>query len=570
MPDVSLALNLSVAVLAAFLAGLVAQRVGVPVILGYLLAGIAIGPFSPLLHADQHDVQVLAEIGVMFLLFAVGAEFSLRELRHLGRIVVIGGVGQILLTMSLGPLVGSALGLSFAQGILLGALIALSSTVVVVKVLMTRGELQALHGRIALGILILQDIAVVPMVVILPALAAGGENVVFDLLLLAGKAAAVCLGAYFIGARVTHWLLTHIAHGESRELLILAVVALALGTAFVTQFVGLSLAFGAFLAGLVVAESELRTQVVAEVVPLRDLFASLFFVSVGMLLDPVWLVNNLGPVAIALTAAVLGKIAILMTLLLILRVPAHAAVRGALSLGQVGEFSFVLAQISVGAGALPAAIFNLAISTALISIILTPFLLLLEPQLLRVLGALPIIGPRFAEPDTAPSWMGLFRDHAVICGFGRVGRELAEALDAQNANYVVVEYNPLTVRELRERGIPVVYGDAGSPAVLAHASLEQATLLAVLVHDDVAAEIAVRHARMQNPALDIIARASSREAIQKLRNAGASEVVQPEFEAGVEVIQQVFLRYGIHGDELEHLVGDRRTTFYRHWESPQR
>ena len=207
MPDVSLALNLSVAVLAAFLFGLVAQRLGLPVILGYLLAGIAIGPFSPLLRADQHDVQVLAEIGVMFLLFAVGAEFSLRELRHLGRIVVVGGVGQIVLTMSLGPLVGRVLGLSLTQGILLGAVIALSSTVVVIKVLMTRGELQALHGRIALGILILQDIAVVPMVVILPALAAGGENVVVDLLFLAGKAAAVCIGAYFIGARAAHWLL---------------------------------------------------------------------------------------------------------------------------------------------------------------------------------------------------------------------------------------------------------------------------------------------------------------------------------------------------------------------------
>ncbi len=570
MPDVSLALNLSVAVFAAFLAGLVAQRLGLPVILGYLLAGIAIGPFSPLLRADQHDVQVLAEIGVMFLLFAVGAEFSLRELRHLGRIVILGGIGQIALTMAVGPLMGRFLGLTFTQGVLLGALVALSSTVVVIKVLMTRGELQALHGRIALGILILQDIAVVPMVVVLPALAAGGEDLVLDLLLLAGKAAAVCIGAYFIGARVAHWLLTHIAQGESRELLILSVVAIALGTAFFTQFVGLSLAFGAFLAGIVVAESEFRTQVVAEIVPLRDLFASLFFVSIGMLFDPVWLFDNLGAVGLTVAVAVLGKVVILMVLLLMLRVPAHAAVCAALSLGQVGEFSFVLAQISVDAGALPTGIFNLAISTALISIFLTPFLLLLEPRLIRVLRALPLIGGRFAEPDTAPYWTGLFREHAVICGFGRVGRELAEALDLQNIHYVVVEYNPLTVRELREDGVPVVYGDAGSPAVLAHAKLEEASLLAVLVHDDVAAEIAVRHARSLNPGLDIVARASNRESIQRLREAGASDVVQPEFEAGVEVIQQVFLRYGIHGDELEHLVGERRRTFYRHWETPRR
>ena len=570
MPDVSLVLSLALAVLAAFLAGLVAQRLGLPVILGYLLAGIAIGPFNPVLQADQHDVQVLAEIGVMFLLFAVGAEFSLRELRRLGRIVILGGVGQIALTMAGGPLVGRLLGLTFTQGILLGALVALSSTVVVIKVLMTRGELQALHGRIALGILILQDIAVVPMVVILPALAVGGEDVVLDLLLLAGKAAAVCLGAYFIGARVAHWLLTHIAHGESRELLILAVVAIALGTAFLTQFVGLSLAFGAFLAGLVLAESEFRTQVVAEIVPLRDLFASLFFVSVGMLFDPVWLFNNVGAVAITVAGAVLGKVVILTVLLLLLRVPPHAAVSAALSLGQVGEFSFVLAQISVGVGALPNSIFNLAISTALISIFVTPFLLLLEPQLLRVLRAIPFVGSRFAEPETSPYWDNLFRGHAVICGFGRVGRELAEALDLQNIHYVVVEYNPLTVQELRERGVPVIYGDAGSAAVLAHARLEDASLLAVLVHDDVAAEMAVRHARTMSAGLDIIARAGSQESIQKLRDAGASDVVQPEFEAGVEVIQHVFQRYDIHGEELEDLVGERRSAFYRHWESLQR
>ncbi len=568
MPDVSLVLSLSVAVLAAFLLGLVAQRMGLPVILGYLVAGIAIGPFNPVLHADQHDVQVLAEIGVMFLLFAVGAEFSLRELRHLGRIVVLGGIGQIALTMAIGPFVGSFLGLTLAQGILLGALVALSSTVVVIKVLMTRGELQSLHGRIALGILILQDIAVVPMVVILPAFAAGGEDLVFDLLLLAGKAAAVCIGAYFIGARVAHWLLTHIAHGESRELLILSVVAIALGTAFLAQFVGLSLAFGAFLAGLVVAESEFRTQVVAEIVPLRDLFASLFFVSIGMLFDPVWLIGNLGAVGLTVAGAVLGKVVILMILLLLLRVPAHAAVCAALSLGQVGEFSFVLAQISVGAGALPSGIFNLVISTALISIFLTPFLLLLEPPLLRLLRALPVIGGRFAEPDIAPYWEDLFRGHAVIFGFGRVGRELAEALDLQNIHYVIVEYNPLTVSELRDKGVPVVYGDVGSPAVLAHAKLEDASLLAVLVHDDVAAEVAVRHARILNPGLDIIARASSREAIQRLREAGASDVVQPEFEAGVEVIQHVFQKFEIHGEELEQLVGERRSAFYRHWEGP--
>src|SRR3954451_2873700 len=296
MGDLQLILDLVAAVLAAFVGGVVAQRLGQPVILGYLIAGVVIGPFTPGPTAGVHTVQVLAEMGVAFLMFALGAEVSLGELRRLGRVTMLAGPLQIIGTMGLGLLLAPAVGLSIAQGAFLGALLALSSTIVALKVLMARGELQALHGRVALGILIVQDLAVVPMVVVLPALVAGGEGVMTGLAVAAAKAAAVLVVAYLLGARAVPWLLGHAAGTRSREVFLLGIVSLALGTALATEAAGLSLAFGAFLAGLVIAESEYRTQVVAEVLPLRDLFASLFFVSVGMLINLPSLVTQAGPI----------------------------------------------------------------------------------------------------------------------------------------------------------------------------------------------------------------------------------------------------------------------------------
>jgi CPA2 family monovalent cation:H+ antiporter-2 len=564
MGELAFVVDLVLAVVAAFAGGVIAQRLGQPVILGYLLAGVLIGPFTPGPTAALHSVQVLAEIGVAFLMFALGAEVSLGELRRLGRVTMLGGVLQILLTMGLGPLLAPALGLSLPQGVFLGALIALSSTVVALKVLMARGELAAIHGRVALGILIVQDLAVVPMVVVLPALVAGGETVLADLAFTAAKAAAVLLGAYLVGGRAVPWVLNHVAHARSRELFLLGVVGLALGTALVTQLAGLSLAFGAFLAGLAVAETDYRTQVVAEVLPLRDLFASLFFVSVGMLINLAELVPQAGAITLLSAIVIVGKVAIVTALVMLLGLPGRVALPAGLSLAQVGEFSFVLAHIGVGAGAIPSSVFDLTLATALVTIVLTPFLLRTGPGLLQLLERLPGLGGRFAPPleqDTGPPGL---RHHTIICGFGRVGRELADALEKRKFRYLVIEYNPRIVQALRARGVPVIYGDAGNPVVLEHAHLDTARQMAVLMPDAHATELATRHARELQPDLDIVARAASAEHVQRLRRAGASDVVQPEFEAGVEVIRHVMRRYGIDGLQLGHLIVGRRAQFYAH------
>jgi CPA2 family monovalent cation:H+ antiporter-2 len=567
MEDLAFVVDLVLAVVTAFVGGIVAQRLRQPVILGYLLAGVVIGPFTPGPKASQHTVEVLAEIGVAFLMFAVGAEVSVAELRRLGRVAGLGGAVQIGGTMLLGPLLAPALGLSPVQGVFLGGVLALSSTVVALKLLMARGEAQALHGRVALGILVAQDLAVVPMVVVLPALASGSTTLFFDLGTAALKAGAILAGAYLVGARAVPWILGHAAAARTRELFLLGVVGLALGTALVTEAAGLSLAFGAFLAGVVVAESGYRVQVVAEVLPLRDLFASLFFVSVGMLIDPPSFVALAGEIALVSGVVLVGKVVIAAFAVLALGMPGRVAVMAALALAQVGEFSFVLARIGVAAGAVPAEIFDLTLAVALVTIVPSPAVLALGGPLVRWLERVPLLQRRFRPGEAAPAAAGAddmaaLRGHAVICGYGRVARELSDALEKRGVTYVVVEFNPLIVQALRAAGQRVLYGDAANPTVLEHAHLEHARLLAVLMPDAAATEAATREARRMNPRLDIVARARDSQQVALLQRAGATDVVQPEFEAGVEVIRHAMRRFGVSSQELVLLTAGRRRRFY--------
>jgi K+:H+ antiporter len=563
----NLLLDLVVAVLAAFCGGLIAERLRLPVVVGYLGAGILIGPFTPGLTVNRHSIELLAEIGVAFLMFAVGTEFSREELRRLGRTGGIGGAIQILGTMGAGLVAGLLLmGVGVSQAVFLGALLALSSTVVALKALMSRGELESPQGRAALGILVAQDIAVVPMIVFLPALGGRSGIQLSQLEVTIGAAALIILVGTLLGTRIVPWLLSHVAIPRTRELFILGVVALALGTALLTEAIGLSLAFGAFLAGLVMAESDFRAQVVAEALPFRDLFTSLFFVSVGMLVNPAVLVTMPTEVAALSAIAIVGKAVIATIALLLIRVPGRVALPAGFALAQVGEFSFVLARVGVGKGAIPESFFDLILATSVISVVLCPLLLAAAPAMIRWLTPVPLVGRAFAERlDTgaAPEAAGL-RRHAVICGGGRVGGELADALRHRNFPYVVVEYNSKVVEELRGAGVPAVYGDAANVAVLAHVRLAEARLLAALMPHGAAVELAVRHARHLNPRLYIVARASNAAEVRRLREAGADAVVQPEFEAGVEVIRQALERYGIFGLELDHVVAGRRHAFYSH------
>jgi CPA2 family monovalent cation:H+ antiporter-2 len=565
MAQLQLVGDLAVAIVAAFAGGLVAQALRQPVILGYLVAGVAIGRFTPGPIADPHSVQLLAEIGVAFLMFALGAEFSPAELRRSGRVAVLGGTAQILLTTVLGAAVGTALGLDLPQSILLGALLALSSTVVAMKVLQARGEASTLYGRVTLGFLVLQDIAVVPMVILLPVLAGKETSIVEDVAVAVGKAAALLAGTFLVGARLVPRLLERAAFARSRELFLVGVVSLALGTAVAAQALGLSLAFGAFLAGLVISESDYAPQVVAESLPIRDLFTSLFFVSVGMLINPVSLLASLGALVPLLLVAIVGKAAIVTGLVLVLGMPSRVALLTGLALGQIGEFSFVLARLAVDRGALSPQAFDLVLGAALVTIVVSPWLLQLGGPLVAWLAHLPGLRRAFADPMEGPGDEGRrLSGHAIICGYGQVGRELADALRSRGIGLVVIEYNPHIVAELRAAGVPTIYGDAANHAVLARAHPEHARVLAVTLPDAAAAERIVREARARNQRLDVIARSQGRADLERLRRAGASDVVQPEFEGGVEFIRHTMRRYGVLGTELQALTAGRRAAYYAH------
>lgn len=562
MTDAGLLVDLVAAVLVAFVGGALAQRLGLPVVVGYLVGGVAIGPFTPGFHANARSIDVLAEIGVTFLMFAIGAEFSRSELRRLGRVGLLGGLAQIVATAAIGPALAPLLGLTPFQGVFLGALIALSSTIVALKILGARGELGSLHGHVALGILVAQDLAVIPMVIVLPHAAAPAGQLAGDVLRAAAEAVALVVGAYLVGVRAVPWLLRHVALQRTRELFLLGVVGLALGTALAAQAIGLSLAFGAFLAGLVVAESELRAQVIAEAVPLRDLFTSLFFVSVGMLIDPRALLDHAGAVMVLTAAVLVAKPLIVAVVVLLLRFPGQVAVLAALSLAQVGELSFVLAQVGVSSGAVPRLLLDLTLATSLTTVVLAPFVLRAAPLVVRAAGHLPLVRSRFDGAVDADETAAGLRRHVVVCGGGRVGGELVGALRRRGIPCLVIEYHPDVARRLRDAGVPVISGDAANPAVLDHAGIPQARLLAALVPDVADAERIVRGALALNRRIQVVARAQRGEDVERLRRAGAGEVVQPEFEAGIEVIRYTLRRYGVLGPELDHLISGRRRAFY--------
>ncbi|MDP8921720.1 MAG: cation:proton antiporter [Chloroflexota bacterium] len=573
MAELTLLVDLVLAIGAGLLGGLVAVRLGQPVILGYLVGGVFIGPFTPGPIGNYANIHVLAEGGVALLMFAIGAELSIADLRRVGRVATVGGVIQILGSIALGAAVGPLLGLGPGPSLFFGSLTALSSTVVAIRLLVGRGELASLHGRVAVGYALVQDLSLVPMMVILPALARPTERLAADLAWATAMAAGLLIATFFVGARVVPWLLRWVAWTGSRELFLLAVVVLALGTALGTQLFGLSLAFGAFLAGIVVSESELSHQAVGEIQPVRDLFATLFFVSVGMLLDPYFVLRNLGPVALVVGVVVVGKIVLIVAAVRMFGYAGRLALLVGLTLAQIGEFSFVLAELGRSQGLIDEYLYNLTLAGALVTILATPLLLQLEPALFGILTRAPLLGRHFHDPQSAAEAApgpGLAH-HTVICGFGRVGQEVAAALDRRGFDYVVIEYAPPVVEALRVRGVKVLFGDAANPHVLERAGIARARVLAVTVPDLPTADRVVREARRLNRSLDIVARSPSGAGPRRLRQAGADEVVRPELEAGLEFVRHTLRRYGVSVTEAQAIVGRRRLEYYDEarpeWES---
>jgi CPA2 family monovalent cation:H+ antiporter-2 len=495
-------------------------------------------------------------------MFALGVEFSFSELRRVRRAALIGGGLQIPLTIVLGALAGLAIGWSPQAALLLGGAFAISSSIVALKLLLSRGEIESPQGRIALGLGVVQDLSLVPMLALLPVLAGDAADLGPALLRSLGTAAVALAAVIVLGTRLVPRVLYFVARTASRELFLLTVVLIALGTALASQAAGLSFALGAFLAGLVVSESEFDTQVLAEIIPFRDLFSTLFFVAVGMLLDPSFLLTHIGLVLGLVATLVLGKLLIIGGALLAAGVEHRTATLTATLMAQMGEFSFVLAGVGLADGIIDGDQYGLILAVALGSILLVPALLAAAPKLVGLAEHLPGVASQERAQVGPESGSEPLSEHVIVCGYGRVGVELGKALERRGLDYAVIELNPAIVRELRRHRVPAFYGDAGLESLLLRAGVDRARTLAIATPDLVAARAAIHHARRLNPNIRVIARATTGGELGILGEAGAGEVVQPEFEAGLEFVRQVLRWHGIAATETEIIVAGRRRAFY--------
>ncbi|MBL9077874.1 MAG: cation:proton antiporter [Planctomycetes bacterium] len=516
------------------------HRLRLPPIVGFLVAGVLVGPNGIGLVQHEAMVRELAEVGIVVLLFAVGLEVPLGQLARLKRTILLGGGIQILGTVAVGAAVCWALGLAPQQAVFLGFLLSLSSTAACTKVLVDHGEISAPHGRTVLGISIAQDLAVVPMILLIPLLAIsadGGGGTALDALTDLGLLVAVVLAARLL----VRPLVALVCRTRSRELFVLFLATWCLGLAVATAHLGLSLALGAFLAGMLLADSEHHGQAAAEIEPFRDAFASLFFVSIGMLFD--WRAIAEAPWAVtgSLLAVVVGKALAVMLAVRHLGQPAWVRLRAGLTLAQVGEFSFVLIQLGRRSGLMPPLAERIFVVVAVLSIALTPLLYVLGKRLVQ--RARGDGGVRSAGGDD-------LRDHAIVIGFGPTGRTIAAALQQLGLQVVVSEMNAATVKAEKQKGVPIRLGDATRPSVLKSLGIERARVLVLAVNDGAATARIAQLARQLAPQVHVLARAVYNSEADALRRAGASEVVPQELEASIEMLVRVLRRFLVADDEI--------------------
>ncbi|PPE71907.1 Kef family K(+) transporter [Solimonas fluminis] len=528
----------------AFVFGALANRLRLPPLAGYLLAGIVVGPFTPGFVADPGLATELAEIGVILLMFGVGLHFSLDDLMAVKRIAIPGAIVQMAVATLLGIALAWAVGWPLGQGFVFGLALSVASTVVLLRALEERRQIETTRGRIAVGWLIVEDLAMVLALVLLPALAgvlggqaeaspSGGETSVLGAILLTlAKVAGFVAFMLIVGRRLIPGVLHVIARTGSKELFRLAVLAVALGVAFGSaQLFGVSFALGAFFAGMVLSESELSSEAAQETLPLRDAFAVLFFVSVGMLFNPNILLAQPWLVLAAFLIIVLGKSVAAMLIVLAFRYPRGTALTIAASLAQIGEFSFILATLGVDLGLLTEQARDVILAGAIFSIIANPFFFIVSDRLERRWGQVRAVG----------AFTPVISDHVVLVGYGRVGSAVVESLQAQGQTFLVIEENDERVQRLREAGIPVLVGNAAHPATLKAAQLTKARTLILAVPNAFEAGQVIQQAREVQPELPIYARAHSDAEVDYLRKRGASFIVMGEREIARSMVEQLQL-----------------------------
>ena len=538
--------DLAYVFVAAIVGGSLARLVRQPLILGYVLGGLLISPLTPgPAVSDIHTFELFAEIGVVLLMFSLGIEFSLKDLQGVKWIAVIGGPLGIAMTVGMGILTGGLLDWSPLQGAVVGMVVSVASTMVLARLLLDRGELHTRHGRILIGISLVEDLAVVVLIVLIPALGAlQGERLVAIAKALV-RAAVILVPFFYLTRRILPPILARVARTRSDELFLLVALAVGLGAAALTQAAGLSLALGAFLAGLLINESDYAHEMLARLLSLRDAFTALFFVTLGVLIDPRVVATNLDLLAVLVGLIVVGNWTIWTIVSLIFRQPLSTALLVGVGLTQIGEFSFVLVQVARQAGHVGQEVYNATLAASLVTILINAALVRLVPGW---------IGP--ARLDGAPALtLGLrsapaMAGHVVLCGFGRVGSAIGEALETFSVPFVAIETDPDIVKGLRARNLPAVFGDAAQRVILAAAQADTAALVILATPENDRARLAVQRIRALNPTVQILARVHDVAWRARLREAGAAEVIQPEEEAASTMIRHALERLSLPRDRV--------------------
>ena len=533
------------------------HKMRLPALVGFLITGVLIGPHGAAFITETRAVERLAEIGVVLLLFTVGLEFSIADIMRSGRQFLIGGGTQVLLTIAAVTGVALAFHSPLPQAVFFGFLASLSSTAIVLKMYSDRAELDTAHGRLATGILLFQDIAVVPMMLLLPIMgqaAIAGAVTPLSVLRTLGMAILGLVVVFFSARKAVPFLLHQVIRLKNREMFFLLVVLLCLGTAWITYSLGLSLALGAFLAGLIVSESEYSHHIVAEIMPFRDYFSSIFFISIGMLLHIRYFAGH-WPLLLALTVLLIAaKTFLVIVTAKALRYPIRSALLAGLGLAQIGEFSFLLAQQGLARGLISGDIFQMFINASILSMLATPFMIHFASRLTERLPS-----PAVGEGTEACTLIG----HTIIAGYGMNGRNLARTLRATHIPYVILEVNADTIRSARSEGEPIIYGDITRKDVLERAGIACAKVIVFAISDYAAARISVRLARQLNSTIFILVRTRYAAEVEQLYTIGADQVIPEEFETSVEIFSRVLSQYHVPSNVIANQINLIRLEGYK-------
>ena len=547
---------------------LICQKIKIPSIIGFLITGIIIGPYGLGIQNGSHEVEVMAEIGVILLLFIIGLEFSLKSLAAIKRIVLIGGTIQVLGTISLTALFLYLFNFNITNAIFFGFLISLSSTAIVLKMIQGKGAMSSPHGRIIMAVLIFQDIIVVPMILFTPLLAGKSDNISNELLILAGKVVAIIIVLIISARYIVPRLLFEVAKTKSHELFILTIVVICVATAWLTSQAGLSLALGAFLAGLIISESDYSHQATGNILPFREVFTSFFFVSIGMLLNLGFLVENLWMILLLTAAVTILKFSIASLSAIVLGYPVRTVLLTGLALFQVGEFAFILSQAGIKEGLMSPELYQYFIAVSILTMAATPFVIIKGDAIAgiftkKVLHKIyPKFNPQNVNYDDENSITKELKDHIVIIGYGINGRNVAKAAKYLEIPYIILEMNADTVKNEKADGENIIFGDGISPHILDHINISSARVVVIAISDATAINKIIANIRTITQAVHIIVRTRYVNEIEQNLKMGADEVIPEEFETSIEIFSRVLYKYLVPIDIINEIADKIRTDNY--------